>query len=223
MLSIIFDMDGTLFDTQRICMPAWDFAGERQGYKNVGLHIPAVCGMSDVGWQKYLLDHFPEMDVQKFSSEARQYVIDNLVVKYMPGAEELVKFLREKGVKLAIASGSSQESIKHHLAEVGGTHYFDAIVGGADVKNGKPAPDIFLLAAEKLGAKPEDCYVLEDSPNGINAAYAAGMKAIGVPDIAQFSDEVKSRETAEFKSMFEVLEYFKSLVQRWFYDKKSKF
>ncbi len=212
MISVIFDMDGTLFDTQRICIPAWDWAGERQGFHNVGKHIPAVCGMSDVGWQKHLKDNFPGMDVQKFSSEAREYVIKNLAVKYMPGAEELVKFFKEKGIKIAIASGSSQDSIKHHLCEVGGTHYFDAIVGGADVKNGKPAPDIFLLAAEKLGAKPEDCYVLEDSENGIRAGYAAGMKCIGIPDIVQFSEEVKTLETAEFKSMFEALEYFKSLI-----------
>ena len=210
--SVIFDMDGTLFDTQRICIPAWDWAGERQGFKNVGKHIPVICGMSDVGWQKHLKDNFPEMDVQKFSSEAREYVVKNLVVKYMPGAEELVKFFREKGVKLAIASGSSQGSIKHHLAEVGGTQYFDAIVGGADVKNGKPAPDIFLLAAEKLGAEPKDCYVLEDSPNGIRAGHAAGMRVIGIPDIAQLSDELKALETAEFKSMYEVLDFFKQTV-----------
>lgn len=212
MFGVIFDMDGTLFDTQRICMPAWDFAGENQGFKNVGQHIPAVCGMSDVGWQKYLKDNFPGMDVLKFSSEARQYVIDNLIVRYMPGAEELVNFLKSKGVKLAIASGSSQDSIKHHLGEVGGTDYFDAIVGGADVENGKPAPDIFLLAAEKLGVAPEDCFVLEDSENGIRAAHAAGMKALGIPDIALFSDEVKALETAEFPSMVEAMEYFKKLI-----------
>ena len=168
--------------------------------------------MSDVGWQKYLKDNFPGMDVLKFSSEARQYVIDNLIVRYMPGAEELVNFLKSKGVKLAIASGSSQDSIKHHLGEVGGTDYFDAIVGGADVENGKPAPDIFLLAAEKLGVAPEDCFVLEDSENGIRAAHAAGMKALGIPDIALFSDEVKALETAEFPSMVEAMEYFKKLI-----------
>lgn len=211
MFSVIFDMDGTLFDTQRICIPAWDWAGDNQGFKNVGKHIPFVCGMSDFGWKKYLKDHFPTMDVQKFSVDARDYVVKNLVVRYMPGAEDVVKFLYENGVKIAIASGSSQESIKHHLDEVGGAYHFDAIVGGRDVKNGKPAPDIFLFAANKLGAAPEDCYVLEDSENGIRAAHAAGMKAIGIPDVAQFSDEVKALETAEYKSMFEALEYFKTL------------
>lgn len=212
MISVIFDMDGTLFDTQRICIPAWDHAGEIQGFKNVGEHIPLVCGQNEAGWSKHLRDNFPTMDVPKFSADARAYVIDNLVVKYMPGAEELVKFLKSKGVKLAIASGSSRGSINHHLNEVNGADYFDVIVGGPDVENGKPAPDIFLLAAEKLGADPKDCYVLEDSGNGIRAGHAAGMKTIGIPDIVQFSEEIKALEAAEFPSMVEALEYFKTLV-----------
>ena len=212
MISVIFDMDGTLLDTQRICIPAWDFAGEQQGFENVGYHIPFVCGQNEAGWSKYLLDHFPTIDLPKFKKDATDYIVEKLVVKYMPGAEELVKFLMDKGVKLAIASGSSHASIDHHLNAVGGTDYFDVKVGGADVKCGKPAPDIFLLAAEKLGADPKDCYVLEDSENGIRAGYAAGMKAIGVPDVAQFSQEVKALETKEFKSMFEVLEYFKTII-----------
>ena len=212
MFSVIFDMDGTLFDTQRIFIPAWDWCGEKQGIKNMGQHIPAVCGKSDADWKKYLEDNVPALDVTRFANDAREYVIKNLVVRYMPGAEELVKFFYEKGVRIAIASGSSQESIKHHLAEVKGSHYFDVIVGGADVERSKPAPDIFLLAAEKLGVDPKDCYVLEDSENGIRAAYAAGTKAIGIPDIVQFSDDVKTLETAEFKSMFEALEYFKALL-----------
>ena len=211
MISVIFDMDGTLFDTQRICMPAWDHAGERQGFKNMGQHIPAVCGKNEAGWSKYIKDRYPTIDMPKFNVDARNYVIEHLVVRYMPGAEELVKFLCEKGVKMAIASGSSRGSINHHLGEVNGAHYFDVIVGGPDVENGKPAPDIFLLAAEKLGADPKDCYVLEDSENGIRAGHAAGMKTIGIPDIVQFSDEVKALETAEFPSMVEALEYFKTL------------
>lgn len=204
-------MDGTLLDTQRICIPAWDWAGEQQGFKNVGQHIPAVCGKNEAGWSKHLKEHYPTLDLAKFNVDARQYVIDRLVVKYMPGAEDLVKFLKSKGVKLAIASGSSRDEINHHLNELGDAHYFDVIVGGPDVDNCKPAPDIFLLAAKKLGTKPEDCYVLEDSENGIRAGHAAGMKTLGVPDIVQFSDQVKALETKEFKSMFEALEYFKTL------------
>ena len=211
MFSVIFDMDGTLFDTQRICIPAWNFAGEKQRIKNMGEHIPAVCGMSETGCRQYLKDNFPTLDIPQFRVESRDYIVKNLEVKYMPGAEELVKFLYEKGVKLAIASGSSPASIKHHLGEVDGERYFDVVVGGSEVKNGKPARDIFLFTAEKLGVDPKDCYVIEDSENGIRAGFAAGMKVIGVPNIAPISDEVKALETAEFSSMYGALEYFKKL------------
>lgn len=211
MFSVIFDMDGTLLDSQRICIPAWDWAGELQGFKNVGQHIPAVCGTNEAGWSRHLRNHYPTMDIDKFNADARQYVVDNIVVKYMPGAEDLVKFLKSKGIKVAIASGSSRETINRYLNELGGPDYFDVIVGGPDVDNCKPAPDIFLLAAKKLDTKPEDCYVLEDSENGIRAGHAAGMKTLGVPDIVQFRGEVKALETKEFGSMFEALEYFKTL------------
>lgn len=212
MFSVIFDMDGTLFDTQRICIPAWDWAGERQGFKNVGEHIPAVCGQNEAGWTKHLKDNFPTMDVPRFAADTKDYVAKNLVLKYMPGAEQLVKFLKSKGVKLAIASGSSRDIINHHLNKVGAKDFFDVAVGGPDAKRGKPAPDIFLLAAQKLGANPKDCYVLEDSANGIKAAAAAGMMPIGIPDIVAFNDEIKALETAEFPTMLEATEYFKKLL-----------
>lgn len=211
MSSVIFDMDGTLLDTQRICMPAWDWAGEQQCFENMGRHIPAVCGTNEIGWKGFLRENYPTLDVEKFSSDARDYIIEHLVVKYMPGAEQLLEFLKSKGVKLALASGSSHQSINHHLDKVGGAHYFDVMIGGTDVQNGKPDPDIFLLAAEKLGVNPKDCYVIEDSANGVRAGYAAGMKCVGIPDIVQFGEETKALLTKEFASMYEAYEYFKEM------------
>ncbi len=212
MFSVIFDMDGTLLDTQRICIPAWDWAGERQGFYNVGKCIPDVCGKNAAGWTKYLRDNFPTMDVERFSKEAREYIIKHLVVKYKTGGEELLKFLRTNNVKMAIASGSSRESIDHHLNEVGATNFFDAIVPGTDVENGKPSPDIFLLAAQKMGVDPKDCYVLEDSPNGIIAGHSAGMKCIGIPDVVEFKADTKALLTAEFTTMTEALEFFTKML-----------
>lgn len=205
-------MDGTLLDTQKICIPAWDWAGERQGFNNVGNCIPDVCGKSAAGWTKYLREKFPTMDVELFSAEARQYIIEHLVVRYKPGAEELLKLLKANGIKLALASGSSKESIDHHLNAVGATDFFDAIVPGTAVQNGKPAPDIFLLAAHKLGVAPKDCYVLEDSSNGIVAGYNAGMKCIGIPDIVEFNADTKSLLTAEFRTMSEAITFFKKML-----------
>ena len=120
--------------------------------------------------------------------------------------------LNKNGVKLALASGSSMESISHHLKEVGATKFFDVIVPGTAVTNGKPAPDIFLLAAQKLGVNPKNCYVLEDSENGIIAAYKAGMKCIGIPDVVEFNSETKTLLTAEFRDMTQALPFFEKML-----------
>ena len=212
MFSIIFDMDGTLLDTQKICIPAWDWAGERQGFKNVGECIPDVLGTNLVGWSNYLRKKYPTMDVDLFNEEFREYIAKHLVVRYRPGAEKLLNFFKKKGVKLALATGSSKKTIEQHLKTVGATNVFDVIVPGTAVTNGKPAPDIFLLAAQNLGVNPAECYVIEDSPKGIIAGYNAGMKCIGIPDVLQFDDETKALLTAEFSDLAEAIPFFESLL-----------
>ena len=212
MFSVIFDMDGTLLDTQSICVPAWEYAGRMQGILGVGDAITAVCGMNEVGWTAYLEQHFEELNIDLFKKTMRDYIIENGKVTYKKGAEALISFLKENGIKLALASGSSHASINHHLKEVGATDIFSVIVGGKDVENGKPAPDIFLLAAEKLGVNPKDCFVIEDSGNGIRAGYSAGMKCIGIPDVAPFSDEVKAMMVEHLSSLDEAIEVFKKLL-----------
>ncbi len=212
MFSVIFDMDGTLLDTQSICVPAWEYAGRLQGVSGVGDHIQHVCGMNEVGWSAYLEQNFGEMDLELFKDTMRKYIIENGKVTYKKGAEELISFLKENGIKIALASGSSHKTIEHHLSEVGATDIFEAVVGGKDVENGKPAPDIFLLAAEKLGVKPAECFVIEDSENGIRAGYAAGMKCIGIPDVAPFSEEVKALMTAHLSTLDEAIGIFEKML-----------
>lgn len=213
MFYVIFDMDGTLLDTQSICVPAWDYAGELQGVSGMGSEIPNVCGMNELGWTAYLEEHFNDvLDIPTFKKTMRDYIIEKGKVTYKKGAEELLAFLRAHHVPLALASGSSHASINHHLKEVGATDVFSVIVGGKDVEHGKPAPDIFLLTAEKLGADPKDCFVFEDSSNGIRAGYAAGMKCIGIPDTAPFSEEVKGMMVAHLESLDEAIPIFEKLV-----------
>lgn len=208
MFSVIFDMDGTLFDTQRIFIPAWDYAGELQGFENMGRFIPDVCGVNDKGCIAYLEKNFPNMDVKKFRADARDYVVKNVVVKFKPGAKEFVDYLRSRGVKMAIATGSSRGSAEHHLKEMGIYGFMTASVCGPEVENGKPAPDIFLKAAELLGADPKDCFVFEDSENGIRAGYKAGMKCIGIADVVPFSKEVKELMYCELDNMGEATRIF---------------
>ena len=93
MFRVIFDMDGTLLDTQRICVPAWDWAGEKQGILGAGKHIKEVCGMNEAGWNKLLKDNYPSIDTDKFNNDVREYFKANLVIKFKKVAEELIYFL----------------------------------------------------------------------------------------------------------------------------------
>lgn len=205
-------MDGTLLDTQRICIPAWEDAGRRQGFERVGDSIFEVCGMNEAGWTRYLETHFAGLDAATFKRDMREYILANGKVEFKEGAAELLAFLKENGIKIALASGSSRGSIDHHLAKVRAAHYFDAIVGGNDVKNGKPAPDVFLRAAELLGVEPTTCFVFEDSANGVRAGYAAGMRCIGVPDILPFDAGVRRLLFAQYETLSQAIPLLKRYI-----------
>lgn len=211
MFSVIFDMDGTLLDTQKICIPAWDYAGEKQGLSNAGSLMPLVCGMNINGSNAVLRKHFPEIDLEKFRADAREYITKNLEVRFKNGAKELLYYLKARGIKIGLATGTSRPSTEHHLKEVGIIDAFDAIVCGTEVENGKPAPDIFLETARKMGVNPQDCFVFEDSPNGIIAGNKAGMKCIGVADVVPFRDKIKSLMYCELQNIAQAIEIFEKL------------
>lgn len=212
--SVIFDMDGTLLDSQRVYIPAWEYAGDIQGLKNLGRHLPEVCGMSEAGWTQFLCDRYPSIDIKKFVVDMFDYKTKHATVTFMKGAREVLDFLHSKNVPLAVASGSNTKAVTSALDILGVYDYFDAIVGGEQVENGKPAPDIFLKAAKGLGAKPEDCFVVEDSSNGVLAGARAGMRCIAVPDIAPIDDEIKKSVFAEISNLNEAIQIFQRELEK---------
>lgn len=211
MFSVIFDMDGTLLDTQRIYIAAWDCAGEKQGYKNAGRFVPQACGMSPSNCTRFIKDTFDGIDIKRFIADYSDYAEKNRVVRFKDGAKELLEYLKQRGVKIGLASGSSRELVNSHLEKVDALKFFDVMVCGDEVENGKPAPDIFLKTAELLGADPADCFVFEDSENGINAGFAAGMKCIGIEDIAIFGEEAKKRMFCQLDNLAQAIEIFEKM------------
>ena len=212
MYGVIFDLDGTLLDTQRIYIPAWDYAGEKQGFKNCGDHIKYVLGTNEESWSQYLADKFVGMDVPAFKADATLYIKENIKIKFKKGAKEFVEYLRQKGIPFAIGSGGNTEVIRKYLEILGVSDWFEYIVGGDQVQNSKPAPDTFLLAAKKMGVAPENCFVIEDSDNGVCAAVRGGIKCIGIPDIAPFGKAARDCLFKELNSMDEAVEIFENLL-----------
>ena len=132
-----------------------------------------------------------------------EYVHDEAAknLPVMEGAREILHYFHEHGVRIATASSSTVEQIEANLIKSGLRDYFDAVVGGDLVVNGKPAPDIFLLSAERIGVSPADCYVFEDGYNGLRGAAAASCAPVMIPDTLPPTDEMRAICTGVYPSL----------------------
>lgn len=189
----IFDMDGLLFDTERVYRSVWSSPAPEYIPEVNPEVAEAVCGTSGEHLEKILKNYYPGVDAKAYIC----YVLDKVEellkqeVPKKPGCEEILSWLHEHGFGIAVASSSRRSLIESNLKIAGVFQYFDAIVSGAELKHSKPAPDIFLLAAEQLGLAPEECYVFEDGYNGIRAGAAAGCATIMIPDLSVPTEEMR--------------------------------
>ena len=184
----IFDMDGLLLDTERVYQESWIAVTEDFGQPQNPAFPPAVSGTSGKIMRQVIHSYYPEVDADAFVAAcvARvERILDQRGAEEKLGAGEILAYLHSRGVKIAVASSSPLARIRKNLESAGLARYFHAMVSGQEVERGKPEPDVFLLAARRLDAAPEDCYVFEDSLNGVQAGMAAGCLTVMVPDIAQ--------------------------------------
>ena len=202
----IFDMDGTLFDTERFYRKAWlKAAPEFGGEPNIAF-TEAVSGTSSgEEFVKVINRFYPKIDAPAYLARVLELVHiwseESLIV--MTGVEDILKFFQSAGVKCAVASSSLTEQIERNLRRTNLRGYFEAIVGGDQVSNGKPSPEIFLLAAEKINIAANDCYVFEDSRNGILAARAAECTPILIIDQYKPEPEIKKICAGIFQNLNE--------------------
>jgi HAD superfamily hydrolase (TIGR01509 family) len=186
---VIFDMDGLMFDSERIAQAAWQTATLEAGYELSDQVYGRVVGRNLAGVAQELRaafgEDFPFEAVYRRKQELVEKYIESDGLPLKPGLLELLEELDRLGVRKAIASSSSCEIIERNLRITGlSPEGFDALVGGDEVRIGKPAPEIFLRTAAALDMPPGACLVLEDSNAGIQAAHAAGMIVLMVPDQA---------------------------------------
>lgn len=181
--AVIFDLDGVIVNSEPHHEHAFRLVFDELGYgESHGLHFPDYIGRSDnTVWHDFIAKHQPPFSLEELAARKQARVLDLMraAQPIFDGLPELVAKLAAR-VPLAVASGSQHPVIEDVLAMKALRPYFSAVVSFTDVKRGKPAPDIFLRAAELLAVPPSACWVIEDSKPGIAAALAAGMRVIAI-------------------------------------------
>lgn len=188
-IAVVFDMDGVLFDSESVYIEGYVmYAAEYPQIRETSLSCIGANGIRtrEIFMEKYGED-FP---FDAYYRKVKDYVASH-PIPLKPRVHSILSWCREQGLPTALASSTRRESVMRMLNEAKLTAYFDVIVCGDMVSHSKPHPEIFLAAADRLGVQPQDCYVIEDSYNGIRCARNAGMHPIMVPDILQPDDEIK--------------------------------
>jgi len=125
--------------------------------------------------------------------------------------KETLQILKENGYQLAVVTATDEERTKEYLTEIGIYDWFDSVICVTMVERGKPFPDVYLYACEKIGCRPEECVAVEDSPNGVQAAYDAGCKTVMVPDLTWPDEELEKKVVGVASSMKGILKYVKNM------------
>lgn len=203
----IFDMDGLLFDTEAIYQQTWNEIAEKKGIQLPKEFVKDISGTNGDTMCRVIESYYGVIDGKQIQKECMARIKKKLEIHVpkKPGVDDILRFFKENNFRIAVASSSTKSQIESNLALSGIKCYFDAIVSGSEVKKGKPEPDIFLLAAERIKCRPEECYVFEDSINGIKAGHRAGCKAIMIPDLIKPTEEIKKISDGIYDTLIEAM------------------
>lgn len=206
---VIFDMDGLMFDTERIYYKGWTDAIREHHYEMTWELYTKIVARNSRYIEKVLKqnlgDAFPYESVYKRKSD----ICDEMVLKEglikKEGLIDLLDYLEKHQIQKVVATSSMREKTLRYLELAGLSTRFDGIICGSDLEESKPNPEIFLKAAQLVGAMPSECLVLEDSRLGLQAAKAAHMKCALIPDLVQPDEEMKENATYILNSLKEVI------------------
>lgn len=210
----IFDMDGLIFDSERLFMNMKHTILKEYGYPAREEDYLQTIGLAG----QQLHDKLSELYGQQYPAEEISRKTRAKVNGYMeshgpdvkPGVECLLAWFRKHQIPCCVASSTRREYVEKYLKLAHLDHYFSYTIGGDEAARSKPEPDIFLAACERSRTSPSDALVLEDSENGIRAAFAAGIPAVCIPDLKQPSPEIANMAAAVLKSADKLIPFFGS-------------
>ena len=191
---VIFDMDGVILDSEKLYVRFWCEAGRFYGFPMEEKHALSIRSMARPLASEKLRGIFGSSFDYDAVRSKRVELMDKYVeengIELKDGAEDLLVYLKENGYRIALATATPPDRAEKYLRAHDLYKYFDVTVSASMVSLGKPAPDIYLLAAEMLGLSAQSCLALEDSPNGIRSASSAGCVTVMVPDLDKPNDDI---------------------------------
>lgn len=210
--TVIFDMDGVIFDSESLILDCWESIGKKYQIADIREVAIKCIGTNSEKTREIICEHYGlSFAYDKYRKEVSLLFQETLREQGLPvkkGVKELLEHLKQKSIPVGLASSTRRAVVEAELKQAGLYDYFQVIVGGDQLKRSKPSPDIYLMACEAMGTEPEDAYAIEDSYNGIRAAYSAGMMPVMVPDILPATEEMKKMSIIVLDDLFQVREYF---------------
>ncbi len=213
--AVIFDMDGVIFDSERIIIELWEDFGEKNNIPHMHDVTIRCVGLNDKATEEVFKevygDDYDYRRFQKIISKQYHEMADGGKLPMMIGVREILDYLKDNGYKIALASSTRTEVVTNQLKAANIYEYFDKVVCGDTVTHSKPHPEIFLKAADQLGVDITKVYIIEDSFNGIRAAHAAGAMPIMIPDMIEPDDEMREKAYKILNNLLEVIDFLKTI------------
>lgn len=211
--AVVFDMDGVIFDSEKLYRKHWMITGAEYGIPEDTMKelCNLIAGATKERNERLMKSRFGEdFDYMTFREKTMNRMDQDILengVELKPGVKELFDFLKDKEYKIGLATSTQRERAERNLTNAGIIDYFDYIVYGGVVANGKPAPDIYQKACKELGVQPEEAIGIEDSINGVKSSAAAGLYTIMVVDLIEPTEEIRPLAKQIYNSLYDVMQF----------------